>query len=219
MEKLYALIWPMGRFQGNLAEAVARTTEKGAGDAGPTALFLVNAAKRHARAWEDGANAVEPIVSPDGGRLFFRRGRTIWQQGLEVGKDGPRSLGKPEALGGIEVRRLYACMAVNGAGYLWAETKEGQIRQVRWDRQPADWADLPADDRFTQTGPRPTAEMLQRLRSLRPDGLQAWVRDHKLVGQRGDRDPIENLAPISATGVPAWIGNSEWLLVTASVEE
>lgn len=224
---IYTLVWPAGRYKGNLSEKNRRNVEKAGSQSVMPRLFLVNVESKTVREWTSAEGVTDFAVDPEGTTLFYLRGREIHQEAIAVQADEVAAGGAAKKIPGVEAFRLYACTRDEGGQLLlWVETTDRLVRPLRLADGAASWVNLPQGEEVAGLDPRVLVDSLRRMRSLRSDGLQAWVRDHKLVGKK-DADPRPLLlvrgdgqkAPPEFFGIPAWVkDDSKFLFVNGLLE-
>jgi len=218
---LYRLIWPKDT-KVNLGNAIIASTEKSAPGAGVSRLYLVNASTGTASEWPSAAGANEPTICPDATDLFYRRDTRLFKETVRLTSEGVSAATSPRRVQGVVLTRLYACTQDGKGGVaLWAENGDGTIRVLRVLEGSASWEDLPSDNILKILQPQKVAEDLQYFRSMRPDGFVVWIRDHQLLGQKGASTEPSLLvhSDHSFSGSPSWIGDSQFLFVTAETAE
>lgn len=209
-ERLYRVIWPAGRYNGNQAKAASQVTEKSKDVNGIPRLYLVDVESGVFEEWRWARGSVDFAISPDGTQLFFRRGRALFQQSIRVSATGTNADSQPARLSNIEITRLYACTrSADGPIELWVTDVRGVIRLIRLNAAgAASWADYSPYEGVSQSSEE-IVENLQLLRSLRPDGFRLWVRNNKLVGQRNETS--DEFIIVKGTNRPRFYGAPMWI--------
>jgi hypothetical protein len=220
---IYSILWNNERYKGNLAQDANKNTEKGGNPGGNARLYLIDAEGRGRTEWITARGATEPTVSPDGKYLFYRRGNHIFQEVLKLETKAVVSVGDPKMLEGVEVKHLYACtFDRQRLPKLWVEDTQGKFRLVHFEMRKPLWANIPNGNGLRPDEIKSFMEEVQKMRSLRPDGFQATVRDYRLVGSKPNSDSLIPLDESSLRffGNPAWVrSNSAFLFVNAISEE
>jgi hypothetical protein len=222
LERLWGLIWPASEFNGDLVRTVTSITERSAPEMGTARLYVVNVTTHSYREWPGGAGILQATVCPDGKTLFYRRGARLLMQALSTDQTQVSPIGNPKQIEDVKVRWLYGCTQENDGGTaLWAEDDGGVLHRLRLSPGRVSWADLPSDAALQPFEATTLAEDLQKLRSMRPDGFCAWIRDHKLIGKTNPESPPILLveSQISFWGYPNWVGQSPFLFVTGISSE
>jgi hypothetical protein len=222
LEHLYRLIWPLGQSKVDLPSAVSASTEKSAPASGIPQLYLLNTKTGALKSWPDTLGVSQFSVCPDSKTLFYSRDNGLYMESLQVSNQDVSILVPPKKVEGIELVRLYACIQDEKGGIaLWAGGSTGSVRLLRLRQASASWEDLPHDDALAAFQPLKLAQDLGKLRSIRPDGFVAWVRNHQLLGQTSSSSQpsllVDSDLPFSET--PNWIGDSPFLFITASTPE
>jgi len=212
-ERLYRLIWPAGRYNGNPGEAASRSTEKSNDVNGISRLYVVDAESGAYEEWRPARGSMDFAISPDGTQLFFRRGKALFRQTIVVSATSTTAASQPAQLPNIEIGRLYACTrSIDGQIELWVADLRGVIRLIRLSAAAApSWFDYSPPEGVSESSAK-TAEELQLLRSLRPDGFQLWIRDSRLVGKRNETSDefiiVKGGNRPRFYGAPLWINES-----------
>jgi hypothetical protein len=168
---------------------------------------------------------VEPTVSPDAKVLFYRRGKSIFAEQLQLNGNSVVSVAAAKQLEGIEVIHLYACTQSEEGQYnLWIESTQHEIQVARFvpAKGIASLIEIPCSDEIKVLGSRQLAENLTGLRSLRPDGYQAYVNNDVLVWERDQPGTVSSLGQSSLhfVGSPIWVGgDSSFLFINALAEK
>jgi hypothetical protein len=222
LDRLYRLIWPLGRSKVDLLSAVSSSTEKSAPGGGVAHLYVVNAATKTMREWSSAAGASQPVVCPDAKALFYRRGSGLVKETIRLTEGDVSAVDQPKKFAGVTVARLYACTEDQKGGVaLWAEDDGGTIRILRVREDSVAWEDLPRDNVLSPIEAEELADNLQQMRSIRPDGFIVWIKNHQLLGRKGQEQEAALLvdSDLSFSGSPSWIGESEFLFVTANTSD
>lgn len=216
---LYRLVWPNGRYRGNLAEKVRPATVEQAGEVEAVPkVYQVNARTGAFEEWPTASGVGDFVVSPDGTKLFYRRERSLYVEDIALREQRVMATSSPRQIAGVEVLRLYACTQRDGALDLWAESPQRTVRVLRLAGARATWSDAPPEVAAASPDPQEVAKYLKNLRSLRSDGLRVWVRNNRLIGKK-DSDERESLLIGSGQGerpnffgTPAWVTDDSDLL-------
>ncbi|HKQ73256.1 MAG TPA: hypothetical protein VJ810_05975 [Blastocatellia bacterium] len=222
LQWLYNMVWPAGRFQGDLAKTVPETTEKTGKPDGISQVWLVNVEKGALTAWPNTRGAIEPAISADGKYLFYRRGEAIWSEPIQATAQNVVSGAASKAVAGVKITHLYGCTQDEAGRFaLWVEATEG-LRLVRFDpkTKTASLAALPNDGEWALADGRQLAEQLQSLRALRPDGFQVWVRNYRLIGRKDEKSDLNWIVKAKQRffGSAAWVGEQIPFLFITGVE-
>jgi hypothetical protein len=220
LDKLYRLVWPAGRFQGDLVRTVAKNTEKGTTAPDNPQLYLVDAGKFTAAIWKAGAGASEPVVCAADRTLFYRRMGRIVAEPLRIDRGRIEPSGPAVELSAV-AGSLVACTAAADASVLWLLSPEGGlVRLLRHGAALVPAGQVGDDAEFGSVPPRTLADSLRVMRALRPDGFTAAVINQTLVGQKPGKDPflIVDSDSLQFSGSPAWVPDTDSLFVTGTKE-
>jgi len=219
-DRLYKLIWPLGRFEGDLARTVAKATERSTATGIPELFIVDTVSGRVVLEWPKSSGATQATFCPENRLIFYKRGPDVFSQGVELDGIMPKPAGTPQLIEKLQADRLYVCTG-NGENLdLWVTSgDEVQVARVNprtmsWEYGAVEITD-PSMDRWQM------AELLQRMRTLRPDGTRIFARDNKLLRAKGDQEEPQRVleSPLRFYGVPAWIPDSELVLVHACRSE
>jgi hypothetical protein len=220
LDALYSLVWPDGRFNGDLLNVVSKSTQKGTSSHGGARLYLVDAGTGTATAWPSTDSAADPVFCPSDRTLYYRRGDAIAADALEVADTGVKRSGGAIRLSGPPLRSLVACAALHGRSVLWIQTVEGHL--VRVSRRGATLVDERGDDSPDLAGvaQETLAERLRVLRAIRPDGFAVSVLNGALVADRPGRERylLVKSSSIEFFGIPTWVQGTDVLFVTGARE-
>jgi hypothetical protein len=224
IDRLYRLVWPLGQAAGNVTDAVLRDTEKAAPAEGVSRLYLVNAVAEKVVEWRSAAGGVDPVVCSESKILFYRRGAALFEEALRVTKERVSALGSPKLFDKVGVGQLYACTHdEKGGAALWAQDASGGVRILRVrENGSAAWEDAPHDGVLSSAEAGAMADNLQQICAVRPDAFATWIQNHQLLGRRrGAKGQVSLLvdADLLFSGTPNWIGDSDFLFVTADSPE
>jgi hypothetical protein len=223
LERIYRLVWPLGRYKGRLSDAVARNTEK-AGNSAEVPLYLVNTERPEARAataWTSALTGREPVVCPGAGTLLYRRGNAVYREAIRVRSDGVSSTGAPVEMAGVRAGHLWACtQTADGKLTLWIETMAGELRLARWSGSTASVSEPAEEDGLQLMDPDEFAARLRDFHAIRPDGLAVFVVGGQLIVQRPDGPRVRLLADeYEFSGTPVWVAESPFVFVNATARE
>lgn len=218
---LYRLVWPAGRYTGNLAEKANKNVEK-SGERGITPkIYLVNVKKGTFTEWKDLRGIVDFDVSPDGTKLFYRKMDKIITHEIKIRKDDV-TLSGSAPIDRVKVSHLYACTQSGKNLNLWVESTDGKIRLVRLTKQGSTFTEIPRNHpNFKLVDAKLITGYLKNLRSLRSDGTEAFLRNRNLL-IRDDKNPAGKIVlkdnaevrAIKFLGVPVWLKDSDFLIVS-----
>jgi hypothetical protein len=219
LNALYRLVWPDGRFDGDLVSVVSRSTQKGTSSHGAAQLYMVDAGTSTATGWPSTDSAVDPVFCPLDRTLYYRRGNAIFVEALEVAGAGVKRSGGAIGLSAPPVRSLVACTALHGRSVLWIRTVDGRLLRVsrRGAALEKSGDDIPELAGVAQDT---LAEGLRVLRAIRPDGFAVSVLNGALVADRprGKRYLLVESSSIEFFGIPAWVQGTDVLFVTGARE-
>lgn len=221
LQRLFRLLRPAAKYEGRLSDVLAKATQRsGVADTLPRVLF-VDRRSGTVLEWVRGRGSVEPVVCPDGRTVVLRRGSNLEraQVGIDSGKVRLPDAGTPVA--GAVARQLFACTQVVGAPpgtwEIWIETAAGELRTVKMGTAAASPAEVPQPFRADPQGD--VGPALRKLQGVRADGLCAQVRDARLVVETSGTTDVKSLSlPMPVTGDPAWLGDSDWIVVTGLLD-
>jgi hypothetical protein len=220
LDALYSLVWPDGRFNGDLVSVVSRSTQKGSSSHGGAQLYMVDAGTGTATAWLSTDSAADPVFCPSDRTLYYRRGDVIAGEALEVAGTGVKRSGGAIRLSGPPARSLVACAALHGRSVLWIQTVDGRL--VRVSRQGATLLEERGDDipGLAGVGQDPLAERLRVFRAIRPDGFAVSVLNGALVADRPGRERylLVQSSSIEFFGIPTWVQGTDVLFVSGARE-
>lgn len=206
----------------NLAAAIAMSSQKGERNSSGR-LYLVNAMTGELREWSNVGGTGQPTICPDGKSLFYRRGSAVFRETIHIEKGDIVRGAEPSTVDALGVHNIYSCtLDMQGVPVLWVEDGDDKIVQARIRESTYEKVELPLDPELAKVEPRDLAEKLGLLRGIRRDGYHVWVRNHKLVGQKPSDSSLAYIVKPSTnpsvhfSGSPAWIGDSDYLFVTAS---
>lgn len=109
LDRLYHLVWPAGRFAGDIDKLVQRTTQKGNAVPDLPRLYLVNTKEQTATEWKSARGAVEPAYCAQEQLLFYRRGNRLVKEKLRVVGTSAEPTSKPALVDAVEIGHLHAC--------------------------------------------------------------------------------------------------------------
>jgi hypothetical protein len=221
LEKLHQLVWPLGRFQGNLSAAVAKATERG-GDGGLPRLYLVDVETGRVIEWRHARGGSSPAVCMESGRVYFLRGSAVHWTILKVQRGVVWEPPAPSRLEGTEARQLFACVrAPAGELVIWVRKKDGDIAALRVDTNSA--APIPDAEMSGMSGAdlEVFADRVALMQSIRPDGAHAYLKDAALAVERPGVSALKVIRQpdVRFTGVPAWIGDSGMIVVGGMAQD
>lgn len=217
LEKLYRLVWPVGRFNGDLVRTVSKNTQKGGSNPDAPRLYLVNARTGIAAEWKTGLGAIEPVVCAADHTLFYRRGQKLAAQALRIeSTDRIESSGGAVELNGPPIGNLVACTADGTASFLWVQADDGGLRRMVRKGTAIVPVGSVDDAEFAAVPPRALADYLRIIPSMRPDGFTAAVINNVLVGERPGQGKflIVDSDSLQFSDVPAWVPDTDSLFVT-----
>jgi hypothetical protein len=221
VQKLFKLLWPIGRYEGDLSTTVTRNTEKGS-PGGFRRLYAVDTSSGRWSELRSARGAADAVVCPDGEQLFYRRETELVREILAISGNVLKTRGEPGILNGVEATRLFACVVdASNQLSLWAETTDQPpvVRVLRPGPDAWSWTDVPPELGAADAKARKKlAETLALLRSVRPDATRAFVRDWRLLQQTKAGKPtflVDTEGP-QFRGVPLWVGTTTWLVVAGS---
>lgn len=216
LDRLYRIIWPAGRFEGDLAALVAQHTQKAGGVPELPRLYLVDVQSRTATEWRSARGALDPVYCAAQGLLLYRRGAAVVAESVRTLPDALEASSPPRLLAGVDVRHLYACVSGERAEPVAvAADTQGVVRGLRVDDQPG-WVDLTGD--LAGATDADALDKLQILRGVRPDGFAVSVSNHRLVGERKEAPErfVVVASDLAFFGYPAWAGATRFLFVNGS---
>jgi hypothetical protein len=216
LEKLYQLIWPAGRFNGNLVQAVSDASQKSSPPIHSSLLFLVEASGTPV-AWPGSHGAQDPVVCARDRALYYRRGSSVVHEPLTIRGGQIRSGGPPAVIAAIPVRTLLACTQSSETPVLWVQTLKGDgaLTRLRPQGQTASEDQSPIDPELAAARPVEVANYLRILHTMRPDGLTAQVTNGALFGIEAGRDYLMVEGGARFTGFPSWVPETTSLFVVA----
>lgn len=219
LEKLYRLVWPAGRFDGDLVRTVSKNTQKGASNPDCPPLYLVHTNGGAVTEWKSAAGAIEVVVCAGDETLYYRRGRKVMAEALRVhGASVVESAGEAVELSTPVISSLVACTAEDGKSLLWTQSANGNL--LRMTRKGASLIQAPsiADAEFSAIPGRELADYLRIIRCMRPDGFTATVLNDALVGEKSgqDRFLIVDSNAVQFSGIPAWIAGTDAVFVVGA---
>ncbi len=216
LERLYALIWPGGRFQGDLDQIVSRSTQKSNVPIGLGRMYLVHYREGVIAEIEEARGGLEPAFCARQGLLLLRRRDHLERLRLDVSAPGGAvAAGPSRPIEGVEVSRLYACTNEPEHGAVaWVDDSAGRTRRLAVEGE-ARWlgeVEGPGD-----AARRRAVHAARVLQGVRPDGVAVRVSDRRLVGSRSrDERWLIASSPFSFFGFPVWLGSSDLLVVMAT---
>jgi hypothetical protein len=219
LDALYRLVWPDGRFNGDLGRVVSESTQKGTSSHSAAQLYMVDAGTGTATAWLSTDSAADPVFCPLDRTLYYRRGNAIVAETLEVAGAGVKPSGGPIGLSAPPARSLVACAALHGRSVLWIRTVDGRLLRV--SRRGATLEERGDDSpELAGVAQDTLAERLRVLRAIRPDGFAVSVLNGALVADRPRRERylLVRSSSIEFFGIPAWVQGTDVLFVTGARE-
>lgn len=226
LQRLFRLIRFGSTYEGRLSDVIAKSTRSGNANT-LTRILLVNHQTGETIEWMDGRGAVEPLVCPDGCTLVVRRGEKIERTEIKIANGQVVSMPEAETIpADIDVRQIFGCTPIAEKDAttwnLWAETKAGEIKTVQLGKGASLIGDLPKA--FRSDPPGDVGRALRKLQGIRSDGLSAMVNNDRLVvkpyNDSGTNSSVLLVSmpvtgdPVPVTGDPAWLGNTDWIVVT-----
>jgi len=219
LDVLYRLVWPDGRFNGDLVAVVSRNTQKGTSSHSAAQLYMVDAGTGTATAWPSTDSAAGPVFCPLDRTLYYRRGNAIFAETLELAGARVKRSGGAIGVSGPPAHSLVACAALHGRSVLWIQTVDGRL--LRLSRQDATLEERGDDSpEFAGLAQDALAERLRVLRAIRPDGFAVSVLNGALVADRPRRERymLVESSTIEFFGIPAWVQGTDVLFVTGTRE-
>ena len=220
LERLYSLVWPAGRFNGDLVRAVERNTQKGASDTVAPSLYLVNASSRTVDEWPMSSGAGEPVVCQMDRGLVFRLGTRIVAEPLTIANGRVSSGGARVTLAAPSARRVLACASRAATSIIWIQADDGGV--TPFVRRGTELVRDTTDVGLGKVPSEQLADFLRVMGSLRPDGSSAAVLNRSLVrlgeGVDGPRSLIVDAPSLRFSGVPSWVPATDSLFVVAGKE-
>jgi hypothetical protein len=219
LQHIFRLLHPFGTYHGPLSNAVAKATQKGGLSDTLPRVLVVKWPTGVSLEWAPLRGAVEPVVCPDARTVMVRRGDALEYATIDVSSEPVRLSAVSTSIRTPGVRKLYGCTQSGASKQLktelWVESTNGEIGIVKTDVQNSSISPLPVD---TNTFPAMfAATAVQKLQSVRGDGTSVYVRGKSLVfaapAQGGESSAVVT-APFPFDGTPAWVGDSDYLVVT-----
>jgi hypothetical protein len=219
LDALYRLVWPAGRFEGDLPTVVSRSTQKGTSAQDSTALFVVNARTGVVTEWPSTERAADPVFCPSDNTLYYRRGDKIVAEILDVAGPNNKATSHDKAyLKAPATKNLVACTTIGGRAVLWIQVTDDNF--LRMVRQGTSLVPAPpnSDGVRADIAPSVLAEQLRVLRALRPDGLSVAVLNGTLVAERPGKDRflLVDADSIEFSGIPTWLQGTDLLFVSGA---
>jgi hypothetical protein len=217
LQRLYRLVRPDAKNEMRLSDFLSKATQRSGATQMLPRVLLVNQRTGSAVEWARGRGAADPLVCADDRTLVLRRGSAVETSTIARSDAGPPSLSAPQPLAGLVVRQVFACTfsVTRSSGLdLWFESSDGAVTTL--PLQGGQPVAVPEAQRAEHT--RENGLALRSLQGLRADGLSATVRDGRLVLERESAAATggSRLLPLDmlVAGEPAWVGDSDWLVVT-----
>jgi hypothetical protein len=220
LDRLYQLVWPAGRFKGDLVRTIERNTQKSIASPGNPRLYLVGIENHLAREWPSSAGATEPVVCPSDRTLVYRRGATLVVEPIRVSAAGEVSSGgTPAPLTSPSVTSLVACTTDNAKAVLWIQTPDGEV--VSFGRRGSVLERRAIDPKLAAVPAQQLADDLRVMRSLRPDGVTVAVLNRSLVGEAPARKRwrVVDSDALTFFGVPSLVPGTDSVFVVADRKE
>jgi len=215
IEKLYRLVWPAGRFTGNLVRAVSEASQKGSTALSYSQLFVVDSAQRSAKPWAGSSGASDPVVCMRSQELYYRRGTKAVRELLRVEDGRVRSAGEPLVLEGATVNALFGCASSAEGAVLWVQSPDGSTKRLlpRERGVVEDTARLDAE--VDSADASEIADILRIVHGLRPDGLVASASNGSVIGTPASGATFRMVETrVRFSGFPAWVPGTDALFVT-----
>jgi len=218
--ELYRLIWPRGRFEGNLDDIVRRSTQKSASLAGAPRLYVTHYTEGVLQEWQTARGGVDPVYCARDKRLVYRRANGLEQQVVRLGGSNLVAHSPPAPIENIEVTRLHVCVDSDEYGsILWVSVADGRLRQLAIGRDEPRWLDDVKINAPEGTREGTSLHIARAMQGLRPNGVLVSVSDHRLVGEdsKDKRKWLIKSSPYLFFGYPVWIKDSDLVVVNASL--
>jgi len=217
LQRLYRLIHHDAAYQGRLTEVVQRATLKSSNRGLLPRVLFINGRSGEVIEWIKGKGSVEPLICPDGLTLVVRRGSTIERAYVNMVNGQVEAPGAATQLTGVEARQIFGCtLAEGGEGVwdVWLENQKGELQTLRINRESTSLAGVPVA--FRSDPPEDVGRALRKLQGIRADGSAAMVRNSSLIieGLLGGKGTQTVQVPVPVTGDAAWLGQSDWVVVT-----
>jgi hypothetical protein len=216
LQRLYRLVHHDAAFQGRLTEVVQRATLKSTNKGLLPRVLFINGRSGEVIEWVKGKGSVEPLICPDGRTLVVRRGSTIERAYVNMVNGQVEAPVEATKLPGVEARQIFGCTLAEGdegSWDVWLENQKGELQTLRFNRESTLLAGVPAAFRFDP--PEDVGRALRKLQGIRADGLVAMVRNSSLVIEDNPGKATQTVqVPVPVTGDAAWLGQSDWLVVT-----